>query len=83
MSQAATREIMPMLKELRKELSGYTGDHYRTIAKRSGRSLTSVSRVLNGHWFNKNILNTAVEYRDELRAKEQTEIELVKKKLAS
>lgn len=72
-----------MLRDLRKELSSFSGSHYRTIADKSGRSLAAVSRVLNGEWFNKEILNAAIEYRDELRAKNQMEVEMMKKKLAS
>lgn len=83
MSQEGTKEIRPMLRELRKELSSFSGNHYRNIAERSNKSIGSVSGVLNGQWFNKEILNAAIEYRDELRAKTQMEIELVKKKLAS
>lgn len=74
-----------MLKDLRKELQTYPGSHYRNISERSGFSLGSVSKHLNGEIepINKEILRVAVEYRDEMRAKHMMEYEILKKKLAS
>lgn len=72
-----------MLRQLRVELSTFQGSHYRAIATRCHKSVGAVSGVLNGEWFNKDILNAAIEYRDELRMKKQTELEMVKRRLAS
>lgn len=83
MIQESIKEIRPMLRQLRVELSTFQGGHVRAIAARCNKSIGAVSDVLNGKWFNKDIINAAVEYRDELRMKKETELEMVKRRLAS
>lgn len=56
-----------MIRSLKKKLKG----HYGEIASRSGVTIATVSRVLDGQWENDHVVNVAIEVRDELTLKEQ------------
>lgn len=75
----AADEYTVMLKVLRKELKG----HYSEIAKKAFTTPAQVSRIMNGKRFNDAVLNVAIEYRDELRLKEQQRLLKLSKAIAS
>ena len=56
------------ITQLRREVYG----HYDEIATRAGVSKSTVSKVLNGEFMNANVIEKAIEVRDELRQENQT-----------
>jgi len=68
-----SRQINPKIKILKRECMGW----YPEIAKECGKTVSTVSQVLNQEWYNADVITAAIKVRDRKRA----EVEQVTSKI--
>lgn len=65
------------LKMLRNQLRG----HYEKIANKTGKSISTVSLVLNGKYVNEDVIKAAVEVRNDVLKEKERQQQRISKHL--